>query len=56
MTLRIKKSFAWGVAISAILFLFALGMQASFLVEFVESDRRLLNGLRSLEETATWEP
>ena len=50
VTYRLKMSKA--VVILGVLFLFALGVQAGFLLEFMESERRFENNRHSLEETA----
>jgi len=50
VTYQIKLSKA--VVILAIAFLFALGVQMGFLVEFAESAARFERNRRSLEETA----
>lgn len=50
MTYQIKV--AKPVVILSLLFLFALGIQAGFLVEFVESEKRFDRNRHSLEETA----
>lgn len=39
-----------------LLFLFALGVETGFLLDFAEAENRFQRIRQSLEETATWEP
>ena len=50
MTYRLK--IAKPVVIIALMFIFALGIELGFLLDFIESDRKVQQHRRSLEETA----
>ena len=54
MTYRIKVSKP--IVLLTLLFIFVLGMELGFLLDFRKAENRFQHIRQSLEETATWEP